>query len=698
MTIPSTEDLVIIVNGNTITKLIPYKSVRIVNERGKRVSTCSFTIENGANLGLAQWQTVMIYDPDMTTVHFNGFLMEFNTKKRGVQIDYTCDCSSVEILLQNTYVNGDFTGTDGVILSSLLSNADVDLSDIFDWTSDVTSLLSTDIGLPLNDSTLLDALDALAGKAGADYTQNYKSGTRINIIRNPELKDNGNFYDGTLPTGSYDAGTTPGAAWNPANAVYNNAGGETDGGYVLTSQTITSNEYVYLRVGRTSESASLNMHIAKKDQQWLGVRFRAKYTGAMATLNIRIRATTYYEDGTVFHDGQNIGPSQSIVGSGTWHDWDRAIDLNTQYIPDSGWIELVLSAVDLGGNPFTLNVDKFLVEFLQGSTEPTPGSYFTGAFSDAYWLGSAHASGSQTGGNPLKWGAQDNAAFDIDIGNIDEIVGDLNINYNGFDGINGVLVTGGYDWVTVDWIYPANFELTHFDLETTVYPFATFSQPVVYTNIGTDESPNWSTKIVGTRQNGFTGGVNVLYEPEDHWLEFQDPPPDLKKAWRIEGRIKQRIRQIQLDEDSVDSTGQTFLGKLFLNEASGSEAFDIGQAELARRKPSATVEYTTYEPGLKAGTLQTIADDAQGFNETVTIERVTRTYLGGGYGKFRVEAGRYRTGLSDMMGQTFGVAETIVPNEGGVEPVTKQARILQDSTGADLTDANGLKLADSVEV
>jgi hypothetical protein len=685
------------VDGKTVTGLVPPNSIRIVNERGKRVSTSSFTIENGAYLGLVQYNNVVIYDPDMTTLHFNGFLMSFSTKKRGVQIDYQCECSSIEILLQRSSITGNLYGTDTALLGSLLSNAYPDLSDVFDWTSDITGLLDSAINLDLNDTTLLDALDDLANRVGADYTQQYNASTRVSIIRNPALKFNGNFYDGTIPTGSFDANSAPGAAWNPANAVYNSSGGETDGGYVLTSQTHSGSEYAYLRVGRTSQSASLNMHISKKTNLWLAIRFRAKYTSAAATLSIRIRGTTYYEDGTVFHDGTSIAPLQSITGSGIWRDWDRAIDLSTQYIPDSGWIELTLSAVDLGGVPFTLNLDSFMIEFASGATEPTPGAYFDGSQSGAQWLGSSHASPSQTTANPLKWGSQDAASFDIDIGNIDEIISDFGIDYNGLDGINGVMVTGAIDWKAFDEVYPGNGVLTHFDLETTVWPDETFTQPIVYTNIGTDQSPNWSTKTVATRKDGFAAG-NVLYEPEDHWLEFQDPPPDLKKAWRIVGRIKQRNRVLVEDEDSVASSGQTFMDTIYINGGSSSEAYDLGQAELNKRQATATVSYTTYEPGLKAGDSQTITDDAQGFSETVTIERVTRTYLGGGYGKFTVEAGRYDSTFDDIVYESNSLGAPIIPNDGGVAPETVKAEVLTDDDGNDLTDDNGQLLVDIAPV
>ena len=160
---PTSEALLIIVNGNVVTDLIQPQSIRIVRERGKRVSTASFTIDNGAALGLAQWQSVVITSPDITTTYFNGFLMSRKASKVATRLDYRCECSSVEILLQKAIINGSFTGTDDEILTAILANAyPDDLSTFFDWSSGITPALLSDITMDFQDMNLMDEIDMLS--------------------------------------------------------------------------------------------------------------------------------------------------------------------------------------------------------------------------------------------------------------------------------------------------------------------------------------------------------------------------------------------------------------------------------------------------------------------------------------------------------------------------------------------------------
>lgn len=678
---PATEDLLIIIDGKTATDNIPFRDLRIVNERGNRVSTCSFTLENGVNFGLARWRTIVIYSTDLETVHFNGFIMDFGSTKNGIRIDYRVNCSSVEILLQRAIIDDTLTGTDGDILADILANGYPNLSDMFDWTSLLTAALSNEIDMSFQDSTLLDALEALSQRAGGvEYSQGYNASMRINLSHSPGVTNAAQrlaYYDGRHPTGSDWATTYSG--WTGTTS-FDDAFGETGGGIRQIAQSV-SGKRTFLHFPQAVGTLYIpKIRINRTDETWLGIRFRGYIDGAAGTYTVTFSIVTYNNDLTIYHDGSSILLTDTGTSVGAWDIFQRSIDLSDEAtIPANGWIVIQIMTHH-ATNAFTLYYDNFLVELLNGVSEPTPGSYFDGDTTGFNWMGAAYTSPSGTAANPLRWGSNRDAPFDVDIGNMDEIIDDFNINFNGFDGINAIIVIGSYEWEDVDWIYPNNGNTVsvHFDLELAVHPADTFSQPIIYTNIGSDGTPNWSTKTVATRQAGFAAG-DVLYDLEDHWVEFQDPPPDLELSWRIVGRIKKTIRVIVQDEDSVEEAGIELVDTLFSEQTTGTEAFDIGQAELAKRIPTTTVNFTTYEPGLLAGDEIDIVDSLQDFSETLIIERVTRTYLGGGKGKFRVECGRYNTDLSDIIKGIGDTADPKVPADEDVTTVTIGYLVDQDS-------------------
>jgi hypothetical protein len=698
--VTSKEELIFIVNGNNVTNNVPVASINIVNEFGNRVSTADFIIEDGARLNLKQWQTVLIQTTDLSTTIFNGLLSSIEPTKRGVKRDYTVSCLSIEIRLQNAIINGSFSGTDEQIIADILDNAYPDLTDIFDWSSGVTPLLTDPITMDFQDLNLLDALNELSKRTdNAPYSQDYGDVVaRQNLIRNPAITNNMLRYGSTMVQGWFGFASY-GGSWNPANTVYSSSGGETGGGIVITSQTgagfFTHSGYV--RIGRDSESTNINttFHVNRAENKWLGIRFRCNATTLSASLNIRLRGITYNEDGTLFHDGTNIAPISFPV-SGSWQDWDNAIDLSTVYIPESGWIEFQLVADD-ATNSFVLKLDSFLMEILDGVTEPAVGTYFDGETTDAYWTGTPNDSVSSTGANKLTWGTNDDAPFDVDIGINDDVIEDFDINYEGFDGINSLIVTGGNEYIARDWTYRTDGINWHYDLEETIFPQDTFTFPEVYTNIGTDAVPIWSSKTVAAPQDGFTAG-DVLYDLEKHWLEFPEssPPPDLKKGIRVVGRMKRRLRTIVTDDESISETGVEMVDTIYNDSiTSAADAYDLGQAELESRKPNPTVTYTTMEPGLLPNQEQNIVDSSQSFNENLVIYRVTRKYLGGGYGKFHVEAGRYSAELDDILKQTDGNAEKKVPVDQAVETVTTE--FVVDADAIQVADADG-ELVISVEV
>ena len=707
---PTSEELLIIVNGNVVTNMIPVASVRIVRERGKRVSTCSFVIENGASLGLAQWNSVVIYSDDLATVYFNGFIMSQKAQKNGIQLDYSVECSSVEILLQKAIINGSFTGTDGEIITSILANAYPDLSDFFDWSSGITDALLGDITMNFQDMNLMDALDMLSAKAGGvSYGQGYNNSARTNMIHNPNIDASMAFYGGTLPTGSEWLADFP--TWDDNNVAWGAGFGDGSGGIRITSQNISGTHRGFLRIGRTGQGDDLPFKIQAPLQLWLSMQVKFKATSAAAVTR-DFRMITYDEGGTLYHDGSNSKLNTiGITGAaGAWQSVKMAGDftwslVSTSYdeteIPPNGWCEIVLRASSSAS--FTFDVDEVIIEYLpsesgQPNFPPLTGdflAYFDGDSTDSYWLGTANASASAQGANPLTWGSNPNASFDLDIDSGTEIFDDFEFNFDGFDSLHSVIVTGGYTWEDVDWIYPnnGNSVSTHFDLEVSVHPAESLTQPIIYKNIGSDGTPNWSAQTVATRQDGFGVG-NVLYDLEDHWVEFQDAPPDLELSWRITGRIKKRIRVVVTNEELKDASGIELTDTIHIEgNTTPAEAYDLGQAELARLNADATYKFTTYEPGLNPNDEIDITDSLQSISaDTVIIERVTHTYLGGGKSKFAVECGRYSSGFDDIMMETHNLAEHKTPIGQDTTEVT--VALLVDQDASILLDQDGNQLLD----
>ena len=711
---PTSEALLIIVNGNPVTNLVPVASIRIVRERGKRVSTASFTIQNGATLGLAQWQSVVIYSSDLATVYFNGFLMSRKASKVATRLDYVCECSSVEILLQKAIINGSFTGTDGEIITAILANAYPDLSDFFDWSGGITDALLSDITMDFQDMNLMDALDMLSSKAGGvDYSQGYNNAARTNMIHNPNIDLSMAFYSGTLPTGSDWEQSFP--TWDDNNVAWGAGFGEGSAGLRITSQNIGGTNYGFMRIGRSGQADDFPFKVQAPSGLWITIEIRYKVVAASST-SFSLRLVTYDYEGNLYHDGSAVTFTSLGADSGSAGSWQTrkaaasftwgsgAFDpYDAAEIPPNGWCEIELRALN-ANHSFTLDIDKTIVEMLPPAAAPPnfpPGpaqllGYFDGDTASAYWLGTANASASALGANPLTWGSNPNASFDLDIDSGSEIFDDFEFNFDGFDSLASVIVAAT-TWEDFDRIYANNGNPVsdHFDLEVSVHPTESLTQPIIYKNIGSDGSPNWDTQTVATRQDGFGVG-NVLYDLEDHWVEFQDAPPDLELSWRVTGRIEKRIRVVVTNEELKDESGIELTDTIHIEgNATPAEAYDLGQAELERRSADATYKFVTYEPGLNPNDEIDITDSLQGLvADTVVINRVTHTYLGGGKGKFAVEAGRYSSGLGDIFMETHNLAEHKTPIGQDTTEVT--VALLVDADASILLDADGNQLLNIV--
>lgn len=716
MVLPTTAPVIITINGIDVSSLLASPdSLNITMERNTSIGSASFTLESVYQLGLTssditQWSIVTITSPDETVTYFGGYITRFTQRKVGIRIDYDIECEGWEVRLQKSVVAGEFSGTDGDILADLFAATIPDLSSLFDFATDVTPVLSTSTYLAIEDISLLDAMDRLANLVGAKWRINPSgrtSGkTRWNIITNPNMESNMNGYGGTIP----NAYTPPPDLWNPANVVYNgNAGVSGTGGIVITSQVTTpvfpTQHRGYLRIGRALESDPLylQMRSGYSNDRHYFFSYKGKTTsGAVDRGNVTL--LLYDEDGVYYPSvilylspvGVNFGTGGFVETYG-WFKFGSSIPSDKKFFAEI-FIEFLKSGTLAS---FILNVDEFIISQEYFDYPPFPAvssGYFDGETTGAAWYGKANQSKSylNTGGkNKAKWGNTAPAAdFDVDIGNMDELITDLEFTVPSIDSINDIIVIGGQGYEEIEWIYPGNGEQDHFDLETAVYPYDGDTFPEIWKNIGNDVSPYWLIQKPGTREDGFGTFVNVLYEIEDHWLQFETAPPNLKKSWRVTGRIKKRIRVRVQDELQIEANGIDTAGTIYNDTITSADAAHaLGMAEINKRSTPKTISYNTYEPGLFPGDEQVIVDTARGINETMEIDRVTLRFLGGGYVIHSIEAGVREPDLTDIITQTHQLAEPKVPIEQAKEEIT--ARYLYDDDEELLSDDNNQTLFDT---
>jgi len=331
-------------------------------------------------------------------------------------------------------------------------------------------------------------------------------------------------------------------------------------------------------------------------------------------------------------------------------------NLGTARSTDNTYSETITSdGVDLEFIPttdFDGNIDDVSMELY--IVPQAPGPYFDGNSAGAEWHGVADGSTSYIVTQKLNWNADaDLADFDIDIGNMDEYMEDLSFDVSGADSINSLIVIGGTTYEDVDFEYPADGQNTHFDLQETYYPASGSTFPVIYKNIYIDATPIWTAQTVADRDTGSFSPATVLYDAEDHWLEWQTAPSLLKRSFRVVGRFKRRIKATIDDEVDQDTTGVVLVDTLYDDTiTSENDAHARAMAEFGNRSELKEISFTTYEPGLFPGTKIAATDTALGLSaDDFIIQRVAMQFLGGGYVKCRVEAGPYVPITEDFLAQ-----------------------------------------------
>lgn len=653
---PTTQNLLIVINNVDVTLRVPKEALRIEERKASQISTASFEVIKGQNLGLKAWQTVLITDPGYTIVHFIGYVTGLSYRKRGVDLTYSLDCQSVAVRLQKAVVDGAHTGYNTEVLSSLLSGAYPDLSGMFDFNplvdSQVDEFGQTDYNFDTNNESLLDALDRFASENNASWDVETSQDVNVNYYPNPAQAS-----DMKYATGDVSVANSPVSGYNPANVVWSATGGESGaGGIILTAELLGGYYKSTATFGfdGTNYACTLNQVPAGAQTVYLVFTFRAKISSGTDTFQYAY--TAFDNAGNEVQDG-GTGTGGGIGAAALSTSWQTFGCTRWLYSSSyTGAIHPVfnISCVRPGGEGgYTLNIDNVQMEVVSiGSSESSP---FNGDDSGVEWMGTPNDSASlvYNTANTLNWRQDADAAdYDLDLGNMSEIIEDFEWNEIGFDYANSLLVWGGYQYTDVLWEYPGNNQLTHFDLEVVIYPDDGSSVPAIDLNTGTDGTPTWTSQTVKVRAgNTLTGANQVLWDQETHWLEFYTTPANLTRAFRVDGRIKEPIKVTVEDQQEIDSTGVTLAEPYYEDSFTSEEqALAFGNNAL-EKKARKSCRFTTYEPGLKPNRTISITDSAGGISgEQLLIESVTwKQALGGGYYIFEVEAGEPDPDLVDII-------------------------------------------------
>jgi hypothetical protein len=661
MTTPTKEPLRIIIGGLEATNNIPVDSITIELEQGDTIGTSSFLVEDAASFNMTRWQTVLIMSPSGDTQYFFGYITDSDLEYRGVVVDYQVTCSSLEVRLQKSTLNKICTGTDTEIITCMFANSLPDLTDLFDLTG-ITDVRLDSFDFPSLDTDLMEGLNDLATKVDANYSWSRNDPARINWNHNPNIDDSGAEYGSTIPADSveFPPGNQPQASWVEGNTVWNSSG------YMISTSIIwgTFGDFSYLRIG-SADDASVSKMLFSRPADQTDYYFFLKGTGNAASTSTNITLACelliYNEDNTFFASLDN--KNDSIIADSTDRTWGVRHPIDGVELPEFFRIEYIIRASTT--NPHTIIYDDIIVEMYQDTAAfPVQGAYFDGDSTGAQWEGTANQSISLfVGKQTMNWGdTPPDAPYDIDIGTTD-FISDFNFNDTGLDGINTVVVTGGFVYKAFDFEYPSNNQLTHFDLEESVFPVDGETLPRVYKNTGSDVSPTWTAQTVAQRVGNTPGvGNDVTYDEETHWVEFAAAPGDLKRGWRVEGRRKERIRAIVEDELQSESDGVQLVDAVYNGTIDNEEdAFEFGLAELGRRAGTRNASWTTLEPGLSPGQEIDVVDSVNGINETLIIQRVRKQYgiegkHGGGYVSSHVEAGDEKANLQDIVAQNNRMA------------------------------------------
>lgn len=170
-------------------------------------------------------------------------------------------------------------------------------------------------------------------------------------------------------------------------------------------------------------------------------------------------------------------------------------------------------------------------------------------------------------------------------------------------------------------------------------------------NSGTDGSPSWSSKTVGTGYLDELGTYDVLYYFAEKVIEFNVAPHVLNRSWRIVGRYEVPLRARVQDDASIIQYGR-YLDKLIVDQTieDKNTAKQRGRIELANNAvANPTYRCSVREPGLRSGMSIRLTHSGRGIDADYLIQRVTTHWIGGGYVEYLIELGLYRPDLIDII-------------------------------------------------
>lgn len=413
MAVPETYPLTILINAIDVTSYVPYESLNF-DDYARQVSTFRFKVEKQDVVTPERGHTVQIYND--TTLIFNGYIVELKSIKRdnGIAKEYELDCADQKIRLQKAIVAfGEFSGSDADILADLLANAYPDLTDLFNF--DIDALID-DMDFNVNDENLLDLLNELADKVGADLSFDTAQNASADITY--ELIRDGNETTIVNQAFSERAEGNPGFA-----------------GALTEDSEASSSDFSFRIVVTLPSSQEIT---------------RVTFDGNLAEIQADSQTAQLF-----VADGSNNQKAYRAVTNGINAGW-LSLDSNTHGTA----MPFTSAVVKICVADFT-TVSKTNIDFRIDNIV----IYTT---TDTYYL-------NFDGTTNLNWGEPDAAAYDIDVQNSAEFASDIELFEGDFDDFNSVIVTGGYEDVAIDWNYESDGTQNHFKLETPIKSLAVYT-------------------------------------------------------------------------------------------------------------------------------------------------------------------------------------------------------------------------------
>lgn len=221
---------------------------------------------------------------------------------------------------------------------------------------------------------------------------------------------------------------------------------------------------------------------------------------------------------------------------------------------------------------------------------------------------------------------------------------------------NIVEVVGGHYLSSDQTIYlNADGTQTELDLPYRIRPQEGESALEIWVNDGTDGTPSWTSKTVGTKylHDDLLGTTyDVLYAYQEKFLEFNTAPSELDLAVKIECRQEVPVRVRVGSYPSFAEYSRWMMTRLVDKSINSKDlARKRGKAILADEALAAPrFRCTVREIGLQAGQLINLAVSNRSIDEEYLIQRVTTRFeAGGDRAVCDLELGVYDPSLVDLL-------------------------------------------------